>query len=122
MVAKVSNWSFTSPARKYDDEIALTNAIANIGPITVCIYVTSAFQNYASGVFYDSGCTRISRTTVNHAVLAVGYGIYNITGQQYYLVKNMWGTSWGMKGYMFMSRNRSNNCNIASYASYPIGV
>jgi len=54
---------------------------------------------------------------VNHAVLAVGYGVEN--GVPYWLIKNSWGADWGDSGYFKMEMGK-NMCGVATCASYPI--
>lgn len=66
--------------------------------------------HFRSGIFDDDTC---KNGTVNHGVLIVGYGRTNST--DYWIVRNSWGTSWGMSGYIFMKRN-VNICRIAEYA------
>jgi hypothetical protein len=110
----LTSWSYTS--NYFYDETALANAIANIGPISVAVYVTNAFQSYSSGIFSDSNCNVIGTSgsitypDLNHAVskhlfllfifkkickllkvLAVGYGVDATTGKKYWLLKNQWG-------------------------------
>ncbi|CAD7088592.1 unnamed protein product [Hermetia illucens] len=101
------------------NENALKKAVALKGPIAVGIQVTANFMNYKKGVFYDRSCVK-NENMLNHGVVVVGYGKDNSTGKDYWIVKNSWGADWGDNGYIKMSRNRENNCNIATDASYPL--
>lgn len=94
----------------------LKATVAARGPVSVGICVSQHFMNYKNGIFIDDGCGPI----IDHGVLVVGYGVDNKTNEEYWLVKNSWGTDWGEQGYIRMARNRSNMCNIASDASFPV--
>lgn len=90
--------------------------MAEKGPVSVGIDAsTSTFHFYSRGIYYDEKC---SSSFLDHGVLAVGYGTDDST--DYWLVKNSWNETWGDSGYIKMSRNRNNNCGIASQASYPV--
>jgi len=108
--------SVDSKIANYKDVAKNENALGasvDITPISVAIEADqSGFQLYKSGVF-SGVCGR----TLDHGVLAVGYG--TDSGQDYWKVKNSWGTSWGEAGYIRMIRNKD-ECGIADEPSYPI--
>jgi cathepsin L len=96
---------------------SLQNASATIGPISVAMDAgLNSFQLYKSGVYDPKGC---SSTSLDHGVLVVGYN----TGvsEAYWIVKNSWGTTWGMAGY-FEIAQANNECGLATMASYPTGA
>merc|ERR1712180_175264 len=110
--ASITGWKDIRRGSEED----LKAAVSEVGPISVAIDASHAgFQMYKHGVYHSIFC---SHNRLNHAVLAVGYG--EEKGAKYWLVKNSWGKSWGNHGYINMSRDRNNNCGIATSASYPL--
>ncbi len=80
---------------KKNSALALKTAIAQT-TVSVAIDASSfVFQFYSGGILNSNQCG----TDLNHAVVAVGYGVDSVKGE-YYIVKNSWGTSWGNRGYV----------------------
>jgi C1A family cysteine protease len=84
-------------------------------PLSVLIEADKrVFQTYSSGVLTSTACG----TQLDHAVLAVGYGTEN--GQDYWLVKNSWDTTWGDNGYIKLGMDSSTGtCGVQMGPSFP---
>jgi len=98
-----------------DSEQALMEAVDK-NPVSIAIEADkSAFQLYSSGVL-SSTCG----TSLDHGVLAVGYGTDG--GTDYWKVKNSWGASWGDQGYVRLLRGKggAGECGLLQAASYPV--
>ena len=54
------------------------------------------FMQYRSGIFDSPQCG----TNLDHSVVIVGFGIDSHSGDEYWLLRNSWGTTWGEEGYM----------------------
>ncbi|XP_015248672.1 PREDICTED: cathepsin L1-like isoform X1 [Cyprinodon variegatus] len=101
-------------------ERSLMEAVAAVGPVSVTIDASqSSFQFYQSGIYYEKLC---STSKHNHGVVVVGYGFQKThdSVENYWIVKNSWGSRWGNNGYIYMAKDKKNNCGIASHASYPL--
>ena len=107
------------------DEDQLTDAVATRGPVSIAFQVAKDFRFYKKGVYkryeyyklyphplisliidlelfsifsgsFSNICLK-DPMHVNHAVLAVGYNVTE-QGEKYWIVKNSWGTKFGMNG------------------------
>jgi KDEL-tailed cysteine endopeptidase len=98
------------------DEESLMSAVAQ-QPVAIAIEADQfAFQFYSGGVLTGKCGARL-----DHGVLLVGYGTLN--GTKYWKVKNSWGGTWGMKGYINLQREKrvdGGECGILESASYPV--
>jgi len=95
---------------------ALKAAIAE-GPTLVAVEADqSVFQFYSGGILNSDKCG----TSLDHAVAAIGYGVDQTKGD-YYIVRNSWGYTWGMNGYIYIAGGLDGPgiCGIQQDASYP---
>jgi C1A family cysteine protease len=113
-VATISGYTNVTP----DSDSAMATAIVQ-QPVSIAIEADQfAFQFYSGGVL-----TGQCGTQLDHGVLAVGFG--SDSGTDYWKVKNSWGASWGMQGYVLLERDGgklnggAGQCGLLSVPSYP---
>lgn len=81
-----------------NDYKATMNAIAKVGPLAIAV-AAGGWGAYEQGIFDTE------ETEVNHAVLLVGYGVDEDTGDKFWKVRNSWGTGFGEDGYIKIKRS-----------------
>ena len=84
-------------------------------PVSVGIAVNRQFDLYKSGIFNGNCPSRPSG--INHAVVAVGYGVDRSSGKKYFIIKNSWGRGWGEVGYMRLRRGVKRQYGVCAVAA-----
>ena len=111
-----TNVAGAAPSSYTDVEVGSVDALASAlaqQPVSIAIQANQlAFQSYSGGVLTGRCGNRL-----DHGVLAVGYGTLN--GVDYWKVKNSWGTSWGLDGYILIEKSSADLCGVLDAASYP---
>ncbi|XP_058749825.1 ervatamin-B-like [Vicia villosa] len=96
---------------------ALLCAVAK-QPIGICIYASvPEFQHYTNKIFQGRDCP-VDSTYVTHCMLIVGYDSYK--GYDYWIVKNSYGSGWGVQGYMYIQRNTGKKYGVCAINAWAI--
>ena len=98
------------------DNVTQMKAALAQQPLAVSIEADSVdFQTYRAGILSGPDCG----TKLDHAVLAVGWGTEN--GQEYWLIKNSWNTTWGDNGFikLAITGNDAGTCGVQSEPLFP---
>ena len=94
-------------------DIDQLKAAAAVGPVSVSVDADDNFRYYTGGVLTQCG------TSLNHAVVVVGYGATD-KGTEYWIVRNSWGASWGEQGYINIAITGGiGTCGIQTRPSWP---
>jgi len=108
--AKIGSYQLATKKR---DETTLQANLVSWGPLSICVDASN-WQHYKSGVMTHTQCCISCQ--LDHAVQLVGYNT-NVTSP-YWIVRNSWGVSWGIEGYIYLQIG-SNSCGITDHVYWP---
>ncbi|XP_068242940.1 dipeptidyl peptidase 1-like [Palaemon carinicauda] len=102
----VSQYEFVGGYFGATNEANMMQELVANGPIGVAILMSSDLLYYGGGIYYNTGLvTNFDPFEfADHAILCVGYGVDETTGEKYWILKNSWGESWGEQGYFRVKR------------------
>jgi C1A family cysteine protease len=106
---KISGFAYATTSKS---EPAMLTASYSHGPLSICVDASS-WQTYTGGII-TSHCG----TQLDHCVQIVGWATSS-NGVDYWIVRNSWGTSWGISGYIYIERNKD-LCGVAEEATYVV--
>lgn len=86
------------------------------GPLS-CAINAYPMETYTGGVDDPTGCGN-TFSDLNHGVAFVGFGSTS-SGTSYWLIRNSWGSEWGMGGYYKIVYG-SNACGVSLYVVHSV--
>ena len=108
----VSSYTMVSESNPVQMKAALATQ-----PLAVSVHAGALhFMHYENGVLDATDCGH----SLDHAVLAVGFGNDESSGLDYWLIKNSWADTWGEAGYIRMAIvNGKGICGIQMEPLFP---
>lgn len=102
---KLASWAYVTTA-------AQMKQLLQKGPLASTMTVHQSFFNYVSGVYHNLGAN--DAIAGGHMIAIVGYD----DTQQAWLLRNSWGTGWGMSGYCWIAYGDS-EIDVCMYQVVP---
>jgi len=110
IAATISSWQYVTQSQ---NEQQMQQFTYTTGPPSVCVDA-STWSSYNGGVISAASCG----TSIDHCVQIVGWDV--VSGQNAWLVRNSWGTTWGpYGGYLYVEMGKD-ACGIAEVVTSPI--
>lgn len=95
------------------NENDVADKLQKIGPAAILFYVDNNFKAYGGGIFQSNACQENSNPRpIAHAVVALGFGTGG--GQDYWIMRNSWGSGWGERGNFRLVKGRS-MCSVGRW-------
>ncbi len=104
---QLTGWGYLTSDTTIPTVAAIKAAIQSYGAVTAYVYADRTFQAYTGGVYNNNKKYRYT----NHEIQLVGWD----DAKGAWLLKNSWGTGWGIGGYMWITYS---SCRVGEGAAW----
>jgi len=92
----------------------LQSNLVGVAPLSICLDAAN-WQDYSNGVMTHSQCCAVC--IMDHCVQLVGYQTNpSDASPPYWIVRNSWGSDWGINGYIWLEMGH-NSCGLTESAT-----
>jgi C1A family cysteine protease len=109
----VTSWAYVGNSSSVPTTSAIKQKIYDYGCVAAALTCGTAFQAYKSGCF-----TTNLTGSCNHAIVLCGWNDTTPCSTGGWYLKNSWGTSWGLSGFMWIKYGVSKVGYAACYCTY----